>query len=77
MDLDRLLAIFGVLVGVIGLWLAYYFYKKTVRAKVLAIAYTSPVPLVLPGSAVLAVVGAGAAQRQPGREFQGLLRMSL
>jgi hypothetical protein len=48
MNLDRALAIFGALGTVLGLWLAYYFYRKTVRSKVLSIAYTSSVPLVLP-----------------------------
>jgi hypothetical protein len=48
MNLDRALAIFGALGTVLGLWLAYYFYKKTVRTKVLTIAYAGPVPLVLP-----------------------------
>src|SRR5258705_9313677 len=48
MNIDRWLGVSGLLIGLIGLLFAYYFYIKTVRAKVLAIAYTNPIPLILP-----------------------------
>jgi hypothetical protein len=48
MNIERWLGVSGLLIGVIGLLLARYFYIKTIRAKVLAIAYTNPIPLILP-----------------------------
>jgi hypothetical protein len=48
MNLDRWLAALGLALAVFGLLLAYYFYIKTIRTKVLGIAYTNPVPLMLP-----------------------------
>ena len=48
MNFDRWLGILGLLTGAVGIWLAYYFYIKTIRAKVLAIAYTQPISLLLP-----------------------------
>lgn len=47
-NIDRLLAIAGLVAATLSILLAYYFYRKTVRTKILAIAYTGPVPLVLP-----------------------------
>ncbi|WP_144441566.1 hypothetical protein [Bradyrhizobium sp. CCGE-LA001] len=44
MTLDTYLGLFGAATGLLGLFLAYYFYKKSVRTKVLAIAYTDPIP---------------------------------
>jgi hypothetical protein len=48
MNIDRWLGVSGLLIGLIGLLFAYYFYIKTIRTKVLAIAYTKPIPLILP-----------------------------
>ncbi len=48
MNIDRWLGILGLVSGVAGIALAYYFYFKTIRSKVLAIAYTHPISLVLP-----------------------------
>jgi hypothetical protein len=48
MDLDRFLATLGVVVGLISIGVAYYFYRKTVRTKLLAYAYTKSVSLRLP-----------------------------
>jgi hypothetical protein len=47
MTIDTWLGLFGTLSGLIGLFLAYYFYKKSVRTKVLAISYTDPIPLMM------------------------------
>jgi hypothetical protein len=47
MTIDTFLGIFGAATGVIGLFLAYYFYKRSIRTKVLAIAYTDPIPLMM------------------------------
>jgi len=47
MSVDTALGVFGASTGVIGILLAYYFYKKSVRTKVLAIAYTDPIPRLL------------------------------
>ena len=47
-DFDRLLGILGLVIGLIGIGLAYYFYVKTIRTKLLAIAHTKPVSLQLP-----------------------------
>ncbi|MCA1431257.1 hypothetical protein I6F29_36025 [Bradyrhizobium sp. NBAIM16] len=46
MTIDTFLGLFGAVTGLLGLFLAYYFYKKSVRTKVLGIAYTSPIPLL-------------------------------
>jgi len=52
MDFDRLLTVLGVLIGLIGILIgiavAYYFYRKTIQRKRLAYAYTKPVSLQLP-----------------------------
>lgn len=42
--IDRWLALGGLSVAVCGVGLAYYFYRKTIRSKLLAIGYTVPVP---------------------------------
>jgi hypothetical protein len=47
MTMDTWLGLFGLLSGVVGSFLAYFFYKKSVRTKVLAIAYTDPIPLLM------------------------------
>jgi hypothetical protein len=51
MSFETWLAIIGIVVGVLGILLglivAYYFYRKTIRTKVLAFAYTDPIPLVM------------------------------
>jgi hypothetical protein len=47
MTIDTWLGLFGTLSGTVGLFLAYYFYKRSVRTKVLAIAYTDPIPLMM------------------------------
>jgi hypothetical protein len=47
MSIDTLLGLFGSVTGLIGLFLAYFFYKKSVRTKILAIAYTDPIPLMM------------------------------
>ena len=47
MNIDHWIAVLALAVAV-GLLLAYYFYIKTIRTKVLGIAYTNPVPLTFP-----------------------------
>jgi hypothetical protein len=47
MTIDTWLGLFGLLSGLVGSFLAYFFYKKSVRTKVLAIAYTDPIPLMM------------------------------
>ena len=47
MSFETWLAIIGILIGVLGLIVAYIFYLKTIRTKVLAFAYTDPIPLVM------------------------------
>ena len=47
MSFETWLAIIGVVVGVLGIIVAYIFYRKTIRTKVLALAYTDPIPLVM------------------------------
>jgi hypothetical protein len=47
MTIDTFLGLFGASTGVIGLFAAYYFYKKSVRSKLLGIAYTDPIPLLM------------------------------
>jgi hypothetical protein len=46
--LGLILGVLGLIIGVVGIALAIYFYRKTIRAKVLAYAYTQPVSLRLP-----------------------------
>ncbi|HEY8336905.1 MAG TPA: hypothetical protein VIQ05_24180 [Tardiphaga sp.] len=47
MTIDTWLGLFGTISGLVGLFLAYYFYKKSIRTKVLAISYTDPIPLMM------------------------------
>jgi hypothetical protein len=47
MSFETWLAMIGIVVGVLGLVVAYIFYRKTIRTKVLALAYTDPIPLVM------------------------------
>jgi hypothetical protein len=47
MGFDRWLGLSGLIVGLVAVWAAYYFYRKTVRAKVLSIGYTEAVPLLI------------------------------
>jgi hypothetical protein len=47
MSIDTWLGLFGTISGFIGLFLAYYFYKKSIRTKVLAISYTDAIPLMM------------------------------
>jgi hypothetical protein len=48
MNVDRWIAVLALVVAAFGLLLARYFYIKTIRTKVLGIAYTNPIPLILP-----------------------------
>lgn len=48
MEVDRWLGILGLVTGLLGIYFAYYFYRKSIRTKVLAIAYSNPVPLMFP-----------------------------
>ncbi|WBU28990.1 hypothetical protein OOZ54_20355 [Rhodopseudomonas palustris] len=47
MTIDTWLGLFGAFTGLVGIYLAYHFYIKSIRTKVLGIAYTDPFPLVL------------------------------
>ncbi len=47
LSLDRALTLVSLLFGAIAIYLAVYFYRKTIRTKLLAIAYTEPIPLVV------------------------------
>ena len=51
MSFEIWLAVIGIVVGVLGILLglivAYVFYRKTIRTKVLALAYTDPIPLFM------------------------------
>jgi hypothetical protein len=47
MSVDRGLTIAGLIVAVLSLLLAYVFYRKTVRTKLLGIGYTAPTPLMV------------------------------
>jgi hypothetical protein len=51
MTLEARLALGGLVVAVLGIILgyiiAYFFYRRSVRTKVLAIAYTAPIPVLL------------------------------
>jgi hypothetical protein len=55
LGIDRWLGIFGAVFGALGIFAAYYFYRKTVRSKVLSISYSKPVPLLASHPAVQAV----------------------
>jgi hypothetical protein len=68
MNLDRWIAVIGLVGTVVGIALAYYFYRKTIRAKVLAISYTSSLPLMLPIPNVT-VLYAGGTQTALSRAF--------
>lgn len=48
MSFGEWLGVLGVGVGALGILLAYYFYRKSARTKLLAVSYTSPIPLMLP-----------------------------
>jgi hypothetical protein len=50
---DRWVGVIGLAIGLCACCLAYYFYRKTIRAKLLAIAYTSPVPLVVADAGIV------------------------
>jgi hypothetical protein len=56
MNIDRLLGIGGLTVGVIGIIVAIavplYFYRKSLRPKLLSVAYNGQFPLALPGPAL-------------------------
>lgn len=67
MNIDRWLAVAGLVGTVISLWLAYRFYIKTIRTKLLAIGYTKPVSLMLPVAELEATYN--------GRKIQKLSRM--
>jgi hypothetical protein len=41
------LGLSGLVIGLVGIIAAYAFYKKSVRTKVLGVAYTAPIPIVL------------------------------
>jgi hypothetical protein len=47
MTIDTFLGLFGAITGVIGLLAAYYFYRKSIRTKVLGIAFTDPIPILM------------------------------
>lgn len=47
MSFDTFLGLFGAVTGVVGLFFAYFFYKKSVRTKLLSIAYTDSIPLMV------------------------------
>jgi hypothetical protein len=68
MTIDTWLGLFGTLSGLIGLFLAYYFYKKSIRTKVLAISYTDPIPLMMT-MGDLEVVYEGASLRALSRVY--------
>jgi hypothetical protein len=68
MTIDTWLGLFGTLSGLVGLFLAYYFYKKSVRTKVLAISYTDPIPLMMT-MGDLEVIYEGASLRALSRVY--------
>jgi hypothetical protein len=68
MNVDRWIAVLALFVAALGLLLAYYFYIKTIRTKVLGIAYTNPIPLILPLKEIN-VSYLGAAQTALSRVF--------
>lgn len=47
LSIDRWLAVVGLVAAIFSLWLARYYYIKSVRTKILAIAVTNPLPLLL------------------------------
>jgi hypothetical protein len=49
---DRWLAVVGIVVGAVGLYYAWFLHRKSIANKLLTLAYTNAIPLVLPHSAV-------------------------
>jgi len=47
MTIDTWLGLIGTVTGIVGVVLAYVFYRKSIRTKVLAIAYTDRIPLMI------------------------------
>src|SRR5690242_5207201 len=47
MNIDRWLALAGLIVAILGILLAFYFYRRTIRTKLLAIGSTESVPLIV------------------------------
>lgn len=47
MTIDTWLGLLGIIVGFFGIILAYVFYRKSIRTKVLAISYTDGIPLMM------------------------------
>jgi hypothetical protein len=67
MNIDRWIAVLALAVAAFGLLLAYYFYIKTIRTKVLGIAYTNPIPLILPLKEInVSYLGVTQTHRLPG-----------
>ena len=67
MNFDRWVAVLALAVAVFGVLLAYYFYIKTIRTKVLGIAYTNPIPLILPLKEInVSYLGVTQTHRLPG-----------
>jgi hypothetical protein len=46
-SVDRFLTILSLIIAIFGIAFAFYFYRKSIRTKILAIAYTEPIPLLL------------------------------
>ena len=69
MTLEQWLGVLGLVVGVLGLGLAYYFYRKTIRTKVLAISYTDPIPIRLHGDGSSKVPSVDEQQGYGSRSF--------
>jgi len=67
--LEQWLGVLGLVVGVSGLGLAYYFYRKTIRTKVLAISYTDPIPVRLHGDGSTKVPAVDEQQGYWSRSF--------
>jgi hypothetical protein len=57
---DRWLGIIGAVFGVLGVFAAYYFYRRTIRSKVLSISYSKPVPLLASHPTVKALYNGAA-----------------
>jgi hypothetical protein len=68
MTIDTWLGLIGIITGIVGVVLAYVFYKKSVRTKVLAISYTNPIPLMITLGG-LEVVYEGASIRALSRVY--------